>query len=220
MRFATTLLFCCLPAAASVVVYEPSRDPTSFQDWQDAVTGAMYQGFDQPIHGFTINSPFAYFGMANCDYCAFQGQQLLIDQVTYYSTTTITFDTPITAFGLSVDAYGPGGPGSGVQVFTDGTWTGPNGVMYQWDNGAFFGITSDTAFSQIELVTPRDVNGNAYVGQSETWDTPGIWYVPAARAVAMPEPSEWAELTLSLACLGLFACRKRSSAGRIIQPRR
>lgn len=96
------------------------------------------------------------------------------------ATTTWHFAHPITTFGGYWDLAGPGGPGSGINVYIDGS-----PVVAEWENtlsGDFRGFIAGPSFSNVRLTATSLEAG------VETYELDNMVYstiIPAPGAVVL-----------------------------------
>jgi len=95
------------------------------------------------------------------------------------ATTTWHFARPITAFGGYWDLANPGGPGTGIKVYIDGS-----PVIAEWENtlsGEFRGFIASPSFTNVILTA-------AGTGGVETYELDNMVYstiIPAPGAIAL-----------------------------------
>lgn len=146
--------------------------------WPSGVTVAA----QSPSAGFTTGC------------CAFAGQTVWHDVVVPNGyTTTLTFATAINSFGGVWDLFGPGGPGTGINVYFDGVFAG---LISDTTFGSFVGFSSLTPFTTVLLVA------DGQSGVQETYEL---------ASFTVPEPSTMVLLGSS-AFLALFR-RLRKNQG-------
>jgi hypothetical protein len=146
--------------------------------------------------GVTVvaTNPFAGF-TSGC--CAFAGQTVWHDVLVPNGyTTTLTFATALTSFGGLWDLAGPGGPGTGINVYFDGVFAG---LIDHNTAGTFVGFSSLTPFTTVLL------KADGQAGVAETYELASFTITKA------PEPSTMVLLG-SGALLALFR-RLRKNQG-------
>jgi len=120
------------------------------------------------------------------------------------ATTTWHFASGTNAFAGSWDLAGPGGPGTGIALYLDGTLvtgiTPGTFIDNNYGNG-FFGLVSNTPFYSVEE------RAGPQAGVAETYDLALLSF-----AGAVPEPSTWAMMILGFAGVGFMAYRRRNQA--------
>lgn len=84
--------------------------------------------------------------------------------------TTWHFAAPISAFGGYWDTGNPGGPGTGIAVFINGSWVYV-GEISQYNTGQFWGFTSSEPFTDVLLDT-----GSAGGAWAETYELDNMVY--------------------------------------------
>jgi len=87
------------------------------------------------------------------------------------ATTTWSFATPLVGFGAYWDLAGPGGAGTNLALFLNGTPVGTE--IVNTTAGEFFGVTSSASFNSV-LVTA----GSNLYGWCETYEMDNMVYAP------------------------------------------
>jgi len=100
------------------------------------------------------------------------------------ATTTWTFSSQLNAWGADFwDLAGPGGAGTGIQVYLDGV-AAPAEIPNTMSSG-FWGVTSTTAFSQVLLAAGTDESGWAETYNMDNMSYSTITTVPAPGAMVL-----------------------------------
>ncbi|OAN11467.1 hypothetical protein A3K86_21250 [Photobacterium jeanii] len=178
--------------AAILDIFDGSGAGENRADWEAAV-GAFseedFTGFNNDgSEDFVITAQgggHTDFGFAN---------DRLNDRLVSGSSTTITFDYPILAFGANWD-LSPAGQGLGIEITAGGT-TLTTEIPANF-TGQFFGFTSDMEISSVVL------RSGSQPGIAETYNADNFVY-------KVPEPASLALLGIGLAGLG-FSRRKKNS---------
>lgn len=110
----------------------------------------------------------------------------------FVSSLVITFDEGITAFGANFTS----GSAGNMQMFVDGQLFEGNLA----EQGGFFGFTSDTAISTVEL-RARPGSGYLYTFDDLTFS-----------ATTVPEPASWGMMIAGLAVVGQAMRRRQRTA--------
>lgn len=179
------IILLAIPSWGSTLVY------TNLGAWQAAVGTFNTYDFNSGIPaGFTFTSS-AGAGSVTTGCCAFAGQQVWHDIVNPGFPAGTTIDTPgaLYAFGGLWDLAGPGGAGTGIDVWVNGSLVG---LIDHLTAGTFWGFTSTAPFTQIVLVS----DGQA--GSQETYELNGMY------TSNVPEPA-----TLVLFGSGILAIAKK-----------
>ena len=96
------------------------------------------------------------------------------------ATTTWSFADPQVGFGAYWDLAYPGGPGTGIALLLDGELVGTE--IVRSTEGAFFGVTSSTAFNSILVRAGTDL-----LGVQETYEMDNMVSstIPAPGAILL-----------------------------------
>ena len=146
--------------------------------------------------GVTVVADSASAGFIPAGCCAFTGQPVWHDRLTPGAggdSTTFTFASPITTFGGTWDLAGPGGPGTGINVYFDGVLAG---LIDQNTAGAFVSFSSLTPFTVVLLTA------DGQLGVAETYEMASLSYT------GVPEPA-----TIMLVGLGALVLTRRVRKG-------
>ncbi len=120
------------------------------------------------------------------------------------NSTTWSFTSAINGFGGNWD-LSPGGAGSGIRFFLDGT-TLVQGEVPRTFTGQFFGFISDAAFTSVKY----DGGTQSHSLAQETHHLDNMTY----GVTAVPEPETYAMMLAGLGLLG-FAARRRKQAAAV-----
>ncbi|MFZ2147112.1 MAG: hypothetical protein WAV28_07820, partial [Sedimentisphaerales bacterium] len=93
----------------------------------------------------------------------------------------ITFASPMNAFGGNWNLAGPGGPGTGIAVYIDGTTTHVGDISHSL-TGEFWGFVSDDYFTSIYL-TEGPEGPTTYI--YETYELDNMVFAPAPGAILL-----------------------------------
>jgi hypothetical protein len=118
-------------------------------------------------------------------------------------TLTITFSSPITAFGIDINTYAPTS-GDYQAMVNDGSSSVIPSVFDVFPNaetGQFIGFSDSSSFTTV-VISPDTSSPYTY-----TVDT--LVYGDAAALTGVPEPSTLALLGLGMTVVGLLARRRK-----------
>lgn len=162
-------LFLAGSASASPTIY------TSRAAWETAVSNSFWE---EKFDDTTLHSSIASFTPSTSG----EGVSLGVwrDRINdSASTSTITFNNSMNAFGGDWDLFNPTGPGTGIKVYMDGT-TLLAGEIANSYAGEFWGFVSDTNFTSIVLKEGSNQNA-AY----ETYELDNMVWAPAPGAILL-----------------------------------
>jgi hypothetical protein len=180
-------------ASASFTVY------TSEAAWQGALSSYFTEDFDD------FTTPNVSYATVNGFIDPLPGPGVWHDVLTPGgATTTFNFSFDILAFGGNWDLYGPGGPGTNIDVVVNGTsiYEGSNTYsIYHTYSGGFWGFISTEPFDSVLLTAGADSSQWSPGSGRETYNLDKMVY-----SAQVPEPAIL--LLFGAGLLGLGLARK------------
>lgn len=189
LALALLLGMSAMAGAVTFTVYNGALDPNAEFNWEAACSNFKIQSFDSVVlnPGVTLTT---LNGVINT------GDDRFDDIVVPGgATTTWSFAPQVFGVGGFFNLAGPGGPGTGIDVFADGLLAG---TITNDFAGQFWGFLSDTAFTAALFAA------DGQPGVQETYTMDDLHYCP----VPVP-PAVW---LFGSGLLGLIGLRRKLNA--------
>lgn len=197
---AILMIIAFAPAANAYVIFDAYADPSGgdYLQWRadciDCTHYALTENFEDNtlLPGLSVTSDA---GIINTGAGIWEDQLRSDSSGNIVQSTTWTYDAGVGdlyGFGGFWNLNAPLGPGSGIDVYADGSFVGTVNAL---SNGDFWGFTSDVAFNEVLLRTD--------FGQE-------TYYTVDLHLCTQPVPVPSVILLMGTGLLGFFGVRRRS----------